>query len=531
MDKKYDVRIEIIEEIIDCKKEIKRLEEIMKESKSEQEKSLIKTSINTQKERLEKLENKKVDICNQLVEKKKKYEEKNETISKILDQLAKKKESLIGAVEEKNKDDIKSNKDLELQQLEEKIGKLEERLNKNKTFINEIDKTLKLMEYEEKTTKDEKKENSAQEKNDKKTNKKDEYEFNEVANIDGKIVKIAKMPDEQQDMENLTRYNLKIEEKDIDTYKDVYISKKIYLDKIDKDEKYKATIEEFFNPDRIAKIEEEAKENKSNRLYMGHINRINDENYKVGSYKGEKKNKIYNDFILNEYKDIQVLKNKTIGEIKKLDDNTPTKITQDKLATISHCNEQLEKIRKRRPDLFKKEEQKDNNENKVEEKSETPEEKAKRIGKETLNEMQHDYKNVHFTPEPLNENIINKVPIQKDEVQITSKPNINNEQEIEEFYEIKESRIKKFFGGIINNISRFFSNIKIGLKGLIGRGNTKLISAAQKSNIEASLKNTEQKEQPKQEQFEIQKVNVNVKEAIERMQEAMVKKESKEKTR
>lgn len=595
MDKKYDARIDIIEEIVNHKKEIKRIENMQIK---EEYKKFANNLINISKKRLEELEGERISIGSKLVEKKKTYEEKNGAISKELSEITKKKEALIKTMKDTQ------NKDAQLKELEIKFEKLEEKLNKNKMFIDEIDKTLKLIEYEptlEKEDKDstqqpqeeqetsneklnelnEEKEklleennkykekleqykkaeeeltniardnliNHAKEGAEKQTanlreililrkdieileekiqtnenrikqidieienmqnkdvhkgtkkpkeNKKDEYEFNQVLNVNGKIVEIAKMPDEQQDIEELTRYNLRIKEGETYTYKDVYASKRIYLDKIDKNERYKAIIEKFFDPDRIANIEKDAEKHKSNRLYMGHINRLDSGDYRISGYRGQKIDEIYNNFILNEYKVIKELKDKTVKEVKQLGDNAPAKITQDKFATIAQYNAQIEDLENKRPDLLKKvktQENKNNESNKnrlVNEEKPKPQVVTKNEQVEKPNKLNNSDKNKNEKTEPIIR--------QESSSQTTNKQKQVQKQE-------KQNPIKLFFGNLINKVSKVFNNIKLGMNGITGK--TKLISVAQKVDLKIEQDKEDVVPRIPNENNDIEKVAIN----------------------
>ena len=180
MEKKYDVRAELIDEVINSQKNIKKLEKSLKEPTSTQEEELINSIINAEKEKLVSLEKQKELVSNELLEKKERYEKQNDRIYKAIDKILDEKkyfQNLINISENsilsekdddgKYKDAIQENRARKIDELDNKFIKLSEKLEKNTKYIEEIDRTLFMLGVQQNTTN--KEENIDNNKNENKT--------------------------------------------------------------------------------------------------------------------------------------------------------------------------------------------------------------------------------------------------------------------------------------------------------------------------------------------------------------------------
>lgn len=369
----------------------------------------------------------------------KKIEKNKKTKSEKMDNLKEEKEKLLqenNKYKEKIEQHKKEKKELTNNGMDNLINYELEAVKKQNNILRRIDELKKyIKDYEDKILindktirkidieiKNMKNKNVDKVVQNLQQNNKNEYEFKQVANVNGKTVKIAKAHNRYQDVNNMVRYILKIEE-DInllDFYKDIYVSgKQIDFSKIYKEKEYKKATEKLFNPDRINQLEKEAIEHKTDRIYLGEINELGNGYYQNYRYKGEKLNNIYNTFILNDYKNIQYKRNGIIEQIKK---DSKDFTIQYKLASIGYYNSQLENIK---PKCLK--EAKEEKENK-------------------LNEP----KIVIEEPQTFKEN-------KKNEIEVF----INNEEPVSELKkENKFSKIKGRFKDFRKKIHEAFFNLK-----------------------------------------------------------------------
>ena len=260
----------------------------------------------------------------------KKIEKNKKTKSEKMDNLKEEKEKLLqenNKYKEKIEQHKKEKKELTNNGMDNLINYELEAVKKQNNILRRIDELKKyIKDYEDKILindktirkidieiKNMKNKNVDKVVQNLQQNNKNEYEFKQVANVNGKTVKIAKAHNRYQDVNNMVRYILKIEE-DInllDFYKDIYVSgKQIDFSKIYKEKEYKKATEKLFNPDRI------------NQLGVD----IEDEL----------------DPILNDYKNIQYKRNGIIEQIKK---DSKDFTIQYKLASIGYYNSQLENIK------------------------------------------------------------------------------------------------------------------------------------------------------------------------------------------
>ena len=160
MEKKYDIRIEVIDQIITSKKNIEKLKKSLEEPKTDDEKRLVNSIIVAEQEKIKKLEGEKKLICIELINKKEMYENQNsianESINKIKNEkmyfknliLKDEKNGLTKQAEDgKYKDSIQENRARKIEQFDKEINDIQKKIEKNNQFINEINKVLSLLEY------------------------------------------------------------------------------------------------------------------------------------------------------------------------------------------------------------------------------------------------------------------------------------------------------------------------------------------------------------------------------------------------
>lgn len=197
MEKKYDKRIDVIEQIINSKKNIKKLENSLKEPSTDEEKNLIHSIIKEEQEKIKKLENEKNTICLELEQKREKYQNQNQEMNKNIEEAQSEKEYYTNLIlkDEKNgnneitedgkyKDAIQEHRTQKAKELDDKISELKSKIEKNDSFINEINKVFSLLDYEPKN------------KNEHDETKKDEIKKEEKSTINTEKEKYTKASQE-----------------------------------------------------------------------------------------------------------------------------------------------------------------------------------------------------------------------------------------------------------------------------------------------------------------------------------------------